>query len=115
MGAPQPADEWDFVRPDGDDEDPSADRPAEEEAVHVEADGGSGPEPWRSDESALVDPEDDVAPLASFPDEEPDGPAADGRSDGTPDAHEPDLEEILESQHYAFAPEEPDVEDGGTP
>ena len=109
MGAPQqPPDEWDFVPTESDDEDPYVDLPAEARAIHVEDDGAAAPlDPGRSDLSAEVDGEETGGPVAHFDDEEPDLPSTGRRGD----EHEPDLEEILESQHYAFPPEV-DVADG---
>lgn len=114
MGSSQPVDEWDFVRRESDDEDPGADPAAEDDAVHVTEEASGPLDPWRSDLSAEVDDGDDRGPRVHFDDEEPDGPAPadeDGRRSG--DGHEPDLGEILESQHYAFAAEAGDPDTDG--
>lgn len=111
---PQPKDEWTFLRPDefADDDavdqaDAAAERSPEVSAMHVD----------RTDEAPMFDPgradvdtgsDGDDKPVTYFDDEQPDGQVP-GRSDGE---HEPDLEEILESQHYAFASEEDDQADG---
>lgn len=97
-----PDDEWDYVPRDdeltsGDDVEVSA----EEAAVHVVDDDASRAEdPGRSD--VTVGDTDDRPAEAHFPDEDT-GETAPGPE------HEPDLEEILESQHYAF----PDEADAG--
>jgi hypothetical protein len=111
MTTRQPDDAWDFVRPDNDDEDPDAHPDPEWTALHIEGDRPhaglpvSG-DPARRDDGALVD--DDDEPTVHFADEEPE--VARWAPD---DDHEPDLEEILESQHYAF-PDEPADEEPGS-
>lgn len=97
----QPADSWDYVRTDSDDEDPTTHPDPEDAAVHLEEGAPSpGDDPARRDEG--VDVEDDDGPRSQhFTDEEPEG------TGWTPiDEHEPDLEEILEAQHYAFPAED---------
>ncbi|MEO1063954.1 MAG: hypothetical protein AAFZ07_21250 [Actinomycetota bacterium] len=102
-GPSAPDDEWDYLARDdelaGDDEEVSA----EEAALHVvDEDVPRAADPGRSD--VAVGDEDTAAAEAHFPDE--DTGAAPARGE-----HEPDLEEILESQHYAF-PDEGDADDG---
>jgi hypothetical protein len=104
---PQPGDEWTFLRPDEfvDDQevekvDAASERPPEISAMHVETTLGRAlHDPGRSDVDTGPAPNEE-APTVYFEDEQPDG--------STPDVpegdHEPDLEEILESQHYAFGP-----------
>ena len=97
-----PDDEWDYLPRDdelatGADD---SDVPAEEAALHVVDDDVSrAADPGRSD--VTVGDTDDRPAEAHFPDEDT------GASSGDAE-HEPDLEEILESQHYAF----PDEADG---
>ena len=97
----QPLDEWDFV-PDDDDPGPARRQAMEDAALHIESRQAITPaeDPGVSD--VVVDPTTGGPdPGASyFADEEPD----DGSvvPDPPEDDHEPDLEEILESQHYAF-------------
>lgn len=97
---PQPSDEWDYLRREGDDPDEDADRGAEELALHLdEPDARPSQDPGRSDDGVRVVGDDE--PVEDhFDDEESERPP----SAATPE-HEPDLEEILESQHYAFAEE----------
>ena len=76
----------------------------EEAAMHLEHDRRPARDPGRSDESAEVDDGDD-GPVSYFDDEQPERAVT-----GRPDEHEPDLEELLETQHYAFAAPEPDDE-----
>ena len=100
MGDPQPADEWDYLRPDGDDDDPEAHRDPEELALHLEdPDASPVHDPGRADVGVGA-ADEGRRPAAHYADEEPEGPARPTAVD-----HEPDLEEILESQHYAFADE----------
>lgn len=123
MGLQQPQDEWTFLRPDEfvDDDavdraDEAAERGPEETAMHVhELDGDRAvTDPGRTDVSladgnAAGDDSTDrndvtSAPITYFDDEEPEQPQA-RPADRRDAEHEPDLEEILESQHYAFVPE----------
>jgi hypothetical protein len=110
----QPPDEWTFLRPEeftDDDAVDRADRVAElqpeEGAMHILAvDERSVSDPGRADVDAAWgdrSPDDrSRAPIRYFDDEEPEeGPAASADSE-----REPDLEEILESQHYAFGPDD---------
>jgi hypothetical protein len=132
----QPPDEWSFLRPDvlTDDGDVEALQAAEvrapeEAALHVDhADRlRSANDPGRAE--VAIDPDVNGAPpvVSYFDDEEPEVSATpwerrDGNSsesipdpdDATAradneDGSEPDLEDILESQHYAFGPEEGDA------
>ncbi len=90
-----PDDEWDYLPRDdelttGDDDDVAA----EEAALHVVEDGVTrAADPGRSD--VAVGDAGDRADEAHFPDEDTGAPRSG-------EEHEPDLEEILESQHYAF-------------
>lgn len=97
MGAPrQPDDAWSFLR-GGNDDEATGPLPAEEDAVHLLEPSTPFNDPARNDLAALVDGDSMALTASWFGDEEPD------REDGTSeDDHEPDLEEILESQHYAF-------------
>lgn len=100
-----PDDEWDYL-PRDDELTAVADEnvPAEEAALHVVDDDVSRvADPGRSD--VAVGDEDDRPAEAHFPDE-------DTGTNEQGDEHEPDLEEILESQHYAF-PDETDDDGGG--
>ncbi len=102
-----PHDEWDYVPRDDElttDVDVDDDLPAEEAALHVVDDDASRAEdPGRSD--VAVGDADDGPAEAHFPDEDTGEPPA-------ADDHELDLEEILESQHYAFPEDgEADAED----
>jgi len=82
----------------------------EDAAMHVEQRPRPAIDPGRSDESALVDDGDgDGAPVTYFDDEQPEH-----ERNEPDDEHEPDLEELLEVQHYAFAPAEAD-DDGPLP
>lgn len=102
MAEPQPADEWDYLRPEGDDDVDGHPAP-EEAALHEDdPDRSAAHDPGRSDDSAVVDL-DGGPPEDHFPDEELERPGP-----APADDHEPDLEEILESQHYAFG--DPDEE-----
>jgi len=96
----QPADEWDFL-PTDDEPEAQVRRAAEVAALHVEAAEALTParDPGRAEVD--LDGADATARQLLFDDEEPDTKAAVAPVDD----HEPDLEELLESQHYAFAPE----------
>lgn len=136
----QPPDEWSFLRPDvliddGDVESLQSahERSPEEAALHIDrADRlRSANDPGRAE--VAIDPDSNAAPeiVSYFDDEEPEVPfrawsangtaatTEDGADDPTAradndDGGEPDLEDILESQHYAFRPEEPDPGDTAT-
>jgi hypothetical protein len=111
----QPGDEWTFLRPDEfvDDEevekvDATAERPPEVSAMHVETTRGRAlHDPGRSDVDTGTSPGEE-APAVYFEDEQPDGSAPEV-AEGD---HEPDLEEILESQHYAFEPTADESDEG---
>lgn len=89
---PVPGDAWAYVNADDEIIDEDA---AEEEAVHVRStiDALEVLDEVDDDLAPMQDDEDAPA-LALFEDEE--GPIADDAD------HEPDLQEILEAQHYAF-------------
>ncbi len=137
----QPPDEWSFLRPDVLIDDGDVDqlqaaetRAPEETALHIDRTDRlrSAADPGRAE--VTIDPDVNAAPpvVSYFDDEEPEiatrgwvhrngaSPSRpiDGASDDDPSAHadneddgEPDLEDILESQHYAFGAEEPDAPD----
>lgn len=94
----QPTDSWDYVPTDSDDEDELAHPDPEVTALHLLRDDADGrDDPAQRDDSAEVDDGDDGPRADYFADEEPEG-----RRFAPDDEHEPDLEEILEVQHYAF-------------
>src|SRR5512143_2774096 len=100
MSYTQPADEWDFL-PTDDESEPEVRRAAEVAALHVEAAEQLTPARNAGVADVALDGEPAPAVQRFFDDEQPE--AAPGP---TPtDDHEPDLEELLESQHYAFEPE----------
>jgi len=100
----QPLDEWDFL-PGDDDPEPQLRRAAEDAALHIEAREPMTPaqDPGESDVEVGTDPVDPSA-VTYFDDEEPETGAE--LPPAPEDDHEPDLEELLESQHYAFAPDD---------
>lgn len=101
----QPTDSWDYVRTDSDDEDPLAHPDPEVTALHLtDGEPDAAADPAQRDEGVDVEDGDDGPAATYFADEEPEGAVR-----PTDDDHEPDLEEILEAQHYAFPPE---AEDG---
>lgn len=112
MSHEQPSDEWTFLRPDefvDDDEvdraDRAAERQPEEQAMHVSwIEQRAVRDPGRSDvETGLASGDEEEASVVTyFDDEEPEW----GGEPKPEVEHEPDLEEILESQHYAFPPTE---------
>ncbi len=140
----QPPDEWSFLRPDvliddGDVEtlQSAALRAPEEAALHIDRSDRlrSVDDPGRSE--VAIDTDINAAPpiVSYFDDEEPEvtwipwsrrddepsSSSSDGDRDDDPgaradndDGGEPDLEDILESQHYAFQPEEPNLSDDAT-
>ena len=68
--------------------------------MHLEVDGdGSDPARWSDLTGELADEAPDDRPVSYFEDEQPEQIRLDGDVDEQP---EPDLEEILERQHYAF-------------
>jgi hypothetical protein len=108
----QPTDEWDYLAADDeletpDDRAPRDELPAEEQALHVEHPGTRRPtdDPGVA-EVAVGAPESGV-PVTYFDDEHPEHPVPTRAPD-----HEPDLEEILESQHYAFDATAVDLDEG---
>jgi hypothetical protein len=104
MGQPQPKDEWVFLRTDEfvDDEtlesiDADVEQGPEERAIHVERITRPDTKPSRT-RPVRAEPS---PPVTYFDDEEPESGA---RRPVRPDDHEPDIEELLESQHYSFEP-----------
>lgn len=96
----QPADEWDFVPAEDEPED-DVRRAAEVAALHVESAAVLTPARDPSLTDVAVDGSPAPAQQVFFEDEEPEEPPPAPAED-----HEPDLEELLESQHYAFEPEQ---------
>jgi hypothetical protein len=100
----QPADEWATVR-DGDGELPEPARAPELAALHL-----TRPEGTRARDPRHADVDlgerDELPPHVSFDDEEPE----EGLSDDDGDT-EPDLEDLLESQHYALGDDGQDDQD----
>jgi hypothetical protein len=106
---PQPTDEWEFLSTDdapaGEvDLDTDLPRAAEVAAMHIEATEALRP---YNERTTAGDERGDGPPVAYFDDEEPEEPRRVARRDD--DGPVPDLEDILESQHYAFSPENEDV------
>jgi len=106
MTVKQPRDEWGFL-PDDDRLGERVGLSPEAMTVHLVEDPLDllpAADPGRA-EVALVDEgaDADEAPVVAFDDEQPEGAASWADAD---DDVEPDLEELLESQHYAFAPED---------
>lgn len=100
----QPSDSWDYVRTESDDEDPLAHPDPELTALHfTDGDDHQAQDPANRDDGVEVDDGDDGPRASHFPDEEPERAGW-----SQPDEHEPDLEEILEAQHYAFPDERPE-------
>jgi hypothetical protein len=112
---PQPLDEWDFLGDDdADDGDPAPGlaKAAEVAAMHRDARSFETPaeDPGVSDVALAAEGAEPVT-QTYFSDEEPEGSPNDPvRPRAEPDDHEPDLEEILESQHYAFGPDPIEIE-----
>jgi GT2 family glycosyltransferase len=115
MSHEQPSDEWTFLRPDEfvDDDaveraDQAAERQPEEQAMHVSPiDRLPANDPGRADVDTGTpsgDDADERSTVSYFDDEEPEWTSEDERPPTV--EHEPDLEEILESQHYTFPPTE---------
>ena len=106
----QPADEWEFL-PDDDRLTERVGLSPEALALHLVDDPHDvlpAEDPGRAE--VALDDEVDVTggidadvPVAVFDDEQPVGLPPWGDAD---DDVEPDLEQLLESQHYAFAPDE---------
>ena len=99
MRPTQPSDEWQYLRQDDDLDPVDGIVEASDATVHVERDVADA-RAW-SDHEPGDDP--DAPPVFHFDDEEPD--VGEPRDRGAVREHEPDLEEILESQHYAFPDE----------
>jgi hypothetical protein len=75
---------------------------AEEVAMHVEADdGATDPAHWSELTGEMTSEAPDDRPVSYFEDEQPEQIRLDADVDEQP---EPDLEELLERQHYAFPP-----------
>ena len=108
MPATQPPDEWEFLPRDEelDTDEPEAIAP-EAMAEFVETHATTPEEIFDSlDAEASPGPDREAAPVVPFPDEEPDLPRGWATAPGSDDDLQPDLEEILESQHYAFEPDD---------
>jgi hypothetical protein len=84
--------------------DVAPDDSAEAVAMHVEADDEPDPSHWSDLTGEMNDVVTDGRPVTYFDDEQPeqDGPVA----TDVDEQPEPDLEELLERQHYAFPPAE---------
>ena len=81
-------------------EDAVEDDAAEAVAMHVEVDGdGADPSHWSELTGTMTDDVPDERPVSYFDDEQPERAAVVADTDEQP---EPDLEELLERQHYAF-------------
>jgi hypothetical protein len=98
-----PFDVWDgedLGLTDEDDVDAGA---AEEAAMHVDPDSEPDTEaaPTWSELTDEGDSAEPAPPMRYFPDEQPE---ADGDRPKRRDEREPDLEELLERQHYSFPP-----------
>jgi hypothetical protein len=105
MKPSQPSDEWSFLADDESVEpDERPDIAPELAALHAERDLTPAEDPGRAE--VLLADEDTGAPRTYFDDEDPEVPAA---TDGE-EAPEPDLESVLESQHYAFGPDDDSAE-----
>ena len=78
-------------------------RGPEESALHIDEPGPTPAEDPGRAEVDLADHVEEALSASYFSDEEPEGPSGNGSV--RPDGHVEDLEEILETQHYAFAPE----------
>jgi hypothetical protein len=98
MGKEPPFDAW-----DGEDLQTAEvveEESAEEVAMHLEPDGdGAAPAPWSELTGEMTDEAPDERPVSYFEDEQPEQRRLATDVDEQP---EPDLEEILERQHYAF-------------
>lgn len=111
MSGRQPEDGWTFLQPErfGDDEELHklqhlAGRDPETAAVHLERSHMPLDDPGLADVSTAA--YDDAGGATYFDDEEPESNSLDGSVHDTD--MEPDLEEILESQHYAFGRDDQD-------
>jgi hypothetical protein len=102
----QPADEWDFLPTDEEtpgENDVEARRVAEVAALHIEAATMKTPARDPAVADVAFDGDSAPGPRVFFADEQPEDATPDTRV--RVDDHELDLEELLESQHYAFEPE----------
>jgi hypothetical protein len=103
MGPRQPLDEWEFLP--GDDElTETVGLSAEAAALHVEGDVHDAlpaEDPGRAE--VVLDADSNGGPVTYFEDEQPEGAPPWAEAD---DETEPDLEQVLESQHYAFGADE---------
>lgn len=97
-----PTDQWDFV-PRDDEFGDSLDRGAEEAALHVDRPVPTPAEDPGRAEVDLADHPEELLGVSYFADEEPEGASSNGSKPR--DEHTEDVEELLEAQHYAFAPE----------
>lgn len=95
-----PFDAWDGE--DLETEEAVADDAVEAVAMHLEPDGdGRDPSHWSELTGEMHDEVPDERPVSYFDDEQPERVAPVADLDEQP---EPDLEELLERQHYAFPP-----------
>lgn len=93
-----PFDAWDGE--DLETDDVVVDDAAETVAMHIEADDGeSDPSHWSELTGEMTEAVPDERPVTYFDDEQPERAAVPADVDEQP---EPDLEELLERQHYAF-------------
>lgn len=110
----QPKDEWTFLRPEEFSDDAALDaidrmveRGPEERAMHVEHLVRPVTDPARSEVATGIPPAREL-PVTYFDDEQPEVPTPPGPESD----HEQDIEELLESQHYAFGSDEADGSEG---
>ncbi len=90
MTTRQPSDEWEFLPDDVTDADePTVTSAAEAAALHIEGATAAG---------AMVEAPADAPPIFYFEDEQPEDAEPRRYDDGA----EPDLVDLLESQHYLF-------------
>jgi hypothetical protein len=112
MAPTQPPDEWEFLSRDEELESPEPEEIAPEAMAEFVEKHMIAPEEILDALDASLDTgqamggERDEPPVIPFPDEEPDWPAGRDPAASPAEDVEPDLEEILESQHYAFEAEE---------
>lgn len=110
----QPEDGWTFLGVDdfldnGEIEalDREMERAAEESAMHIDhPDRRPVADPAVSDEAAVVE-DDGSVPIARFDDEQPEV----GEDEPSSDEHEPEIDEILESQNFLFGDDDTDQRD----
>ena len=96
-----PKDQWDFVSKDDEVEEPRDEPAPEVSALHVTKGPARTPASDPGESEVLVGMDDDSEVAQFFDDEEPEGEVAAVEAE----APEEDLEQLLEEQHYAFAPE----------